>query len=57
MIIMEICAILFVAAVASKITGLWDTTSKVEKTVARKLMRQGIYGHFENGEFIFDNLR
>ncbi len=57
MMITEIFALLFVAVVAVKITGLWDMSNKTEKKAARKLMRYGIYGHFENGEFIFDTLR
>lgn len=57
MIMMEIFALLFVAVAAGYITGLWDKSSKAEKKAARKLMRQGIYGHFENGEFVFDTVR
>ncbi len=57
MIIMEIFALLFVAVAASYITGLWDKSTEAEKKAARKLMRQGIYGHFEKGEFVFDTIR
>lgn len=57
MMIMEIFALLFVAAAANYITGLWDKNSETEKKAARKLMRKGIYGHFENGEFVFDSMR
>ncbi len=57
MVIMEIFAMLFVGIAASYITGLWDRSSDAEKKAARKLMRKGIYGHFENGEFVFDTVR
>ncbi len=57
MLMLEIFAILFVAIIAIKVTDLWDANTKAEKEAARKLMRQGIYGHFENGEFVFDMIR
>lgn len=55
--LMEIFALMFVAVVAFKVTQLWDSSNRAEKEAARKLMRKGIYGHFENGEFIFDTVR
>ncbi|MGN1318889.1 MAG: hypothetical protein ACI4VF_07705 [Lachnospirales bacterium] len=57
MLMMEIFALLFVAVVACKVTKLWDSNNKAEKEAARKLMRKGIYGHFENGKFVFDTIR
>lgn len=54
MIVSEFLALMFVAILAWKITSLWDKNNRAEKEAARKLMRNGIYGHFENGRFIFD---
>lgn len=56
MLMMEIFALMFVAIVACRVTKLWDNESRAEKEAARKLMRKGIYGHFEKGEFVFDTL-
>ena len=57
MLLMEVFALLFVAIVALKITNLWDGNNRAEKEAARKLMRKGIYGHFEDGKFVFDTIR
>lgn len=57
MTMLEIVAIILVAIVAIKITNLWDINNKAEKEAARKLMSNGIYGHFENGKFVFDTSR
>ena len=54
MSIIEIFALIIIGLISYKVTGLWDVSTKAEKEVARKLTRQGIYGHFENGKFIFD---